>query len=90
MLDIFGDLADQQGVMRLARAIGAYSVHVGAACVTVLVASPALRAAFLRLGYIARTSTRLRWWTNEPELMKLVGNAECHWSLADSDNDTIE
>jgi hypothetical protein len=90
ILDLFGDLHDRQGVKAVLRAIVADAAHRGAVAVTALAGNSYIRSSLRRAGFLLQRATRLRWWTADSALMQNLADVECHFSLADSDNDSLE
>jgi GNAT superfamily N-acetyltransferase len=90
ILDIFGDFEDRRGLAELLRFVTREATTQGSVYVSALATHPGLMSTLRAHGFILHTSSRLRWWSGDPELMQIIGQGPCHWCLADSDNDSID
>ena len=87
ILDHYGDFSEP----RLARgavllALGA-AVADGAVQVTALASNREVAASLRRLGFVLSAAARFCWLSDDALLMGALEQVECHWTLADSDND---
>lgn len=89
-LDIFGDLGDRKGLSDVLRLAVREAAKQGASQVTAKASHSALRSILLANGFLYRVSCRLRWFSRDPDVMRIVGESRCHWVLADSDSDTVD
>lgn len=90
ILDLMGRIDDLRAVARLTRAVISDAVAIEATAVTILAGHRRLQRALFRAGFLLQASTRLRWWSTEREHCDALAGAKCHFSLADSDNDTVD
>lgn len=87
VLDLFGDLDDEEGVGDLLRCVLGEAVRAGAAQVTALAAHAELAARFRRRGFLLASTARFCWSSPDPAVMDALGRSRLHWCLGDSDND---
>ncbi len=90
ILDIFGNLANQNGVAMLIRAAVQEAIREKSAYITALVTNELWHRELKRQGFLLGTVSRFRWISRDPALMQAIENGPCHWCLADSDNDTLD
>lgn len=90
ILDVFGNLANRRGISSLLQAVAHDAVRAQVIYVTALATNPFLVSVLRSHGYVLATSTRLRWWSNDSRLIDIIRNGVCHWTMADSDNDTVD
>lgn len=89
ILDIFGNLEDRKGLSDLLRLAVREAVKQGASQVRAMASDPTLMST-LRLNGFFAGRFRLRWFSQDPEVMRIIGESRCHWVLADSDNDLLD
>jgi hypothetical protein len=89
ILDIFGDLEDRKGVSDIVRLAAREAVKQGASQVRAVASDPTLISTLRVNGFFANRF-RFRWSSQDPEVMRIIGESRCHWVLADSDNDLLD
>jgi len=86
ILDLFGNLGDQDGLRAVLGLALRDAVLAGSHQVTALVTLPEIRPAFGSLGFLLSKVTRFCWHTSNQPIRKKL-SLSSHWLLADSDND---
>jgi GNAT superfamily N-acetyltransferase len=87
ILDLFGDLADLQGVKAIIKSAVRDAIKMGATQVNALSTVPQLSAALRSVGFLLSTKARFTWNSTSSEIMQALHESTCHWTIADSDND---
>ena len=90
ILSVFGDAGSPKARQELLLAVARDAAKRGAAAVTILAGDKRLQASLRGCGFLLQTSARLRWWSSDRDLMNSVSEGSPMFSLADSDNDTVE
>ena len=90
ILDIFGDLEDQQGLSDILRLVIREAVKQGSSQITAIASNPNIMSVLRANGFLANIKFYLRWFSQDPEVMASIGKSRCHWALADSDNDLLD
>ncbi|MDX1664355.1 MAG: hypothetical protein R3272_11200, partial [Candidatus Promineifilaceae bacterium] len=89
ILDLWGDLNDQQAVRALIRRAVGDAASRGAVQVTVMITLPMLSAQFRSLGFLIPAKARFCWLSRSDSIMARLGGT-VYWTLGDSDADAPE
>jgi GNAT superfamily N-acetyltransferase len=87
VLDVFGDLDDDDGLTDLLRTVLRDATHREVEHVTILGSSPQLMRTLHRAGFEALYRKRFRWLSNDPAIQERFFTIQLQWSLGDSDAD---
>lgn len=90
ILDVFGNLSDTVALTALLRRIVVEMSRQKAVYITAMVTRPELVPIFRAVGFVFSVSSRFRWFSPDPEEMRLMGETPGYWCLGDSDNDSID
>jgi hypothetical protein len=88
ILDIFGDLTDGKGLLDVLRLAIREAAKKGASQVTAWACNPTMMSALRSSMFILSAPARFCWLSGGKEVMRIIDETPCHWTLADSDNDT--
>lgn len=90
ILDIFGDLSNDAALATLLKRIIVEMSRQEAVYITAMITRQELLRIFRTLGFVMSTSARFRWFSPDPNMMRIIGEAPGYWCFGDSDNDSIE
>ncbi len=87
VLDLFGDLRDEEGLADLIRAILRDASRRRMSHAAILVTSPQLARAVRACRFFPINPYRFRWSAEAPRVHARFATAQIYWTLGDSDND---
>jgi len=87
ILDVFGDLADEEGLTDLVRTILRDATNREVDHVFVQASLPALARSLQGAGFTPDYLRRFRWFSHIPEVHDRLSTIQLHWVLGDSDSD---
>jgi GNAT superfamily N-acetyltransferase len=89
LLDIWGDLSNLRRLEDILRTAVRDAVLSGSMRVMGISSLPALTEVLQCLNFRAEIPRLFCWASPSPDVQAAIGWGLCHWSLADSDNDTV-
>ena len=87
ILDLFGALGQPSPLRDVILGVGSDAVRQNAVQVTVMASNRSTRLALRSLGFVAGSTSRFCWWSEQQDLIRGLARDDNHWVLADSDND---
>jgi GNAT superfamily N-acetyltransferase len=87
ILDVFGDLEDEEGLSDLIRTVFRDAMERGLHYVSVLGSSQGFLRSLQREGFTWSHLMRFRWLSDIPEVQERFSTIKLHWVLGDSDMD---
>jgi hypothetical protein len=89
LLDIWGNLSDHKRLEDILRTVVRDAVLSGSMRVMGISSVPSLTETLQELNFRAEIPRLFCWVAHSAEEQAAIGRGVCHWSLADSDNDTV-
>jgi GNAT superfamily N-acetyltransferase len=89
LLDIWGDLGEKAALSDLIQTMIQDALAWDAARVWTLACPPTLRQTLEEIGFKPVLARVFTWYSPSADVMNAVAKSQHHWTLADSDNDTV-
>jgi GNAT superfamily N-acetyltransferase len=87
ILDVFGNLADEEGIADLLRTILRDAAHRGVERISVQSSLPSFSNTLCNVGFTPDYMRRFRWFSHTPKVHERLSTAPLYWVLGDSDSD---